>query len=158
VQDASAGSTQTVSREHTIEIAASGLLTVTGGKWTTYRSMAEDVMNHALAAKLLPLGASPDCLTAHLPLLGADSPCNPQPHDPDVRHASEPDFVRFAVSHEFARTVEDVLARRSRALFLNAQIAQELAPATAQALCQQGLQNPQLPAFRKLAQQYQHCP
>lgn len=151
VQDAKAGSTKTISREHTIEVAASGLVTVTGGKWTTYRSMAEDVMNHALAAKLLPAGASQTCLTANLPILGADSPCNPKPHDPDLGMAAEPDFVHFAVQHEFARTVEDVLARRSRALFLNAAQAHDLAPAVARSL---GTSLQGLASFSLLTRQY----
>ncbi len=157
VQDASSSSTQTISREHTIEIAANGLLTVTGGKWTTYRSMAEDVLAHAIAAKLLPAGLG-TCQTTTLQLLGADSPCNGVGSAANLALAATPDFVAFAVQHEFARTTTDVLARRSRALFLNADTAQKLAPAVAQNLEKLGIQNAGLADLMALARQYQHCP
>ncbi len=157
VQDAHVSqsqSTKAISREHTIEIAANGLLTVTGGKWTTYRAMSEDVMAHALAAKLLPAGTSPDCVTDDLPILGADSPCN----TPDIASAGDPDFVRYAVEHEFARTVSDVLARRSRVLFLDAKIAKKLAPAVAETMIRLGIRDPDITSLVHLAQQYQSCP
>lgn len=154
VQDVSAGSTKAISREHTIEIATNGLLTVTGGKWTTYRAMSEDVMAHALAAKLLPAGTSPDCVTSDLPILGADSPCNTS----DMARAGDSDFVRYAVEHEFARTVSDVLARRSRALFLDAKAAEKLVPAVSESLIKQGVMNPDAASLVQLARQYQSCP
>jgi glycerol-3-phosphate dehydrogenase len=148
------GSTKSISREHTIEIAASNLVTVTGGKWTTYRAMSEDVMAQVLAAGLLPAQTPTNCITHDLPILGADSPCR-EPH-PDA--ASKPDFVRFAVEHEFARTVSDVLARRSRALFLNAGQAQRLAPAVAQEMTALGIAHPDPASLVQLAKQYQTCP
>jgi glycerol-3-phosphate dehydrogenase len=154
VQNASADSTKSISREHTIEVAANGLLTVVGGKWTTYRAMSEDVLLHAIAAKRLPAGTTTASITADLPILGADSPCNAK----DLAAAAEPAFVGFAVLHEFARTVEDVLARRSRALFLNAAYAQKLAPAVAESLIQHGLLATDLGGFTQLARQYQQCP
>ena len=157
VQDVSAGqnqSTKAISREHTIEIAANGLLTVTGGKWTTYRAMSEDVMAHALAAKLLPAGTSPHCVTDDLSILGADSPCN----TPDMACAGDPEFVRYALEHEFARTVSDVLARRSRVLFLDAKAAKKLAPAVARAMTELGIGDPDAASLTSLAQQYQSCP
>jgi glycerol-3-phosphate dehydrogenase len=157
VQDVSLGqsqSTKAISREHTIEIAANGLLTVTGGKWTTYRAMAEDVIAQALAAKLLPVGAAQDCVTETLPILGADSPCN----TPSIAAAAESDFVRYAVEHEFARKVSDVLARRSRALFLDAKKAKKLAPAVAETMARLGIRDPDTASLVHLAQQYQSCP
>ena len=157
VQDVGVGqsqSTKAISREHTIEIAANGLLSVTGGKWTTYRSMSEDVMAQALAAKLLPAGTSSHCVTNDLPILGADSPCN----RPDIACAGDPDFVRYAVENEFARTVTDVLARRSRALFLDARAAKKLAPAVAEVMTRQGISDPNAASLVHLAQQYQSCP
>jgi glycerol-3-phosphate dehydrogenase len=154
VQSAAAGGTAAVSREHTVEIAANGLITVVGGKWTTYRAMSEDVLLHAIAAKRLPAGTSTAPVTCDLPILGADSPCN----TPNVDIAADPDFVRFAVEHEFARCVEDVLARRSRALFLDAARAEKLAPAVARALMQQGLLAVDAASFVLLARQYQQCP
>lgn len=156
VQDVSAGqsqSTKSISREHTIEIAANGLLTVTGGKWTTYRSMAEDVLAQAIAHKLLPPHTSTACITYDLPIVGADSPCNTA----DICASADPEFVRFAVQHEFARTVSDVLARRSRALFLNAKVAEELAPTVAKKMTQQGIHHPDPTSLITLAEQYQRC-
>lgn len=154
VQDADARNTKTISREHTIEVAPNGLLTVTGGKWTTYRSMAEDVLNHAIHAGLLPQATTCESTTQSLALLGADSPCN----QPNPAAASDPAFIQFAVQHEFARCVEDILARRSRALFLNAQLASQLAPKVAPQLLALGLPNPNLDGFLCKAQQYQVCP
>jgi glycerol-3-phosphate dehydrogenase len=66
--------------------------------------------------------------------------------------------VRFAVEHEFARTVSDVLARRSRALFLNAGQAQRLAPAVAQEMTALGIAHPDPASLVQLAKQYQTCP
>ncbi len=154
VQNAGADSTKSISREHTIEVGANGLLTIVGGKWTTYRAMSEDVLLHAIAAKRLPVGTTTASVTADLAILGADSPCNTK----ELNAAADPAFVGFAVEHEFARTVEDVLARRSRALFLNADYAQKLAPAVAVSLIQNGLQADDLAEFMTLAKQYQQCP
>ena len=154
VQNISASSTKTISREHTIEIAANGLLTVTGGKWTTYRAMAEDVLTHALEAKLLPQGTPSRAATQNLAILGADSPCNTQ----DLQTTAQQDFIRFAVQHEFARTTEDILARRSRALFLDAKLAEMLAPTVTKILIEEGMTNLDLDSFLMLARQYQTCP
>jgi glycerol-3-phosphate dehydrogenase len=154
VQNTSADSTKSISREHTIEIAANGLLTIVGGKWTTYRAMSEDVLLHAIEAKRLSAATTTVSVTANLPILGADSPCNTQ----DVGAAADPEFVRFAVAHEFARTVEDVMARRSRALFLDARRANKLAPAVAKSLVKYGIKSSGLDNFSILAEQYQQCP
>lgn len=69
--DEDAGRTQALSREHTVLVSKSGLVTVTGGKWTTYRAMAEDVMETCFAAKLL--AARTGTATEHLPLVGAQA-------------------------------------------------------------------------------------
>jgi glycerol-3-phosphate dehydrogenase len=63
-------------------------------------------------------------------------------------------MVRFAVRYEYARTVEDVLARRSRLLFLDAQLALDLADKVATILLSEEIHNPQLAAFKTLAQSY----
>lgn len=157
VQDASAGSTKSVSREHTIEVAANGLVTVTGGKWTTYRSMAEDVLAHALEAGLLPQGTPMDGITQTLRLLGADSPCNAQELDA-ADPSRHPEFVQFAVQHEFARTTADVLARRSRVLFLDARRAQHLSHAVSEKMISFDINDPQKNSFELLISQYHHCP
>jgi glycerol-3-phosphate dehydrogenase len=149
VHDASSRSTKTISREHTIEMASNGLLTVTGGKWTTYRSMAEDVLAHAAAANLIPAAARA-CQTETLRLLGADSPCNAMTVDAA--------FISFAVQHEFARNVADILARRSRTLFVDAAKAEKLAPAVAKDLVKNGIVDPKLGDMLQIARQYQVCP
>jgi glycerol-3-phosphate dehydrogenase len=172
--------TKRLSREHTIAISASGLVTVTGGKWTTYRAMAQDVLAHCFDAGLLD--RRPDGGTASLPLAGA----GPAPADghrsiaaPPGAHlyGSEAAFlltlpgadreldpglteamVRFAARHEWARTVEDVLARRSRLLFLDARRAASIAPAVAGLLHEETGVDPQLDAFAALAGQYATLP
>jgi len=97
--------TAALSRDHVVHIDKSGLVTVCGGKWTTYRKMAEDCVDQAAMLAHLEERA---CVTEHLPI-----------------HRSEDPGL------EMARTVEDVLARRTRALFLNARAAIEAAPAVA---------------------------
>lgn len=136
--------TKRISREHAIVISARGLVTVTGGKWTTYRAMAEDVLAACFRARLLP--ERPAGITRSLRLVGGDgSPSARLPLSappglhlygseapavealPGAGRAILPGLseamVRFAVRHELARTVEDVLARRSRWLFLDAAAA-----------------------------------
>ncbi len=175
--------TKTLSREHTIVGSASGLVTVTGGKWTTYRAMAEDVLAHCMAHGLL--APKPAGGTEHLPLLGAapgrSLALAPGDHlygseaetlrrlpgadrvlwrDPESGHAALTEaMVRFAVRHEMARSVEDVLARRCRLLFLDAHAAAEQADAVAALLAQElpeGFDaSASAAAFVALAQQYQ---
>ncbi len=118
VRSSEVSSTAALSRDHTIEISASGLLTIAGGKWTTYRRMAEDAVDHAIV--LGRLEERPG-LTRDLRI-----------HDPGNHEASAAWFVR----HEMARTVEDVLARRTRLLFLNARAALAQAPTVAQEMAQ----------------------
>jgi len=118
------GGTATLSREHAVLVSPGGLVTVAGGKWTTYRLMAEQVVDRA--AQVAGLAPVP-CRTAGLKLHGWQGD---DLHDStDDRHLLHPALdlseatVRFALRHEAARTVEDVLARRSRALFLDARAA-----------------------------------
>ncbi len=143
------GRTASLSRDHAILIENSGIVTIAGGKWTTYRHMAEDCVNQA--ATLADLEERP-CATAelkihgwhpnaaefgHLSVYGSDAPAVQALHHSmsDVRlHPALPYTaaeVLWAVRHEMARTVEDVLARRTRALFLNARAAIDMAPAVA---------------------------
>lgn len=144
-------STAALSRDHTIHIDHSGLLTIAGGKWTTYRNMAEDCVDQAATLAQLP---ERHCLTSTLAIHGAVSPASMTSQlavygsdaeriqaiadsDPALKeqlHRSLPYIgaeVIFAVRHEMARTVEDVLARRTRALFLNSRAAVEMAPRVA---------------------------
>ncbi len=169
--------TKKLSREHTILISPSGLVTVTGGKWTTYRAMAEDVLSQAMTANLLPLKAGG--VTIDLPLVGAMQ-TNTSLSDPPWLHqyGTEADIVqtlpgaqnelgkafgksniteamvRFAARFEYARTVEDMLARRSRLLFLDARLARLIAPEVAAILQSETQVDPQLAQFGELAQQY----
>lgn len=151
VNSGTAGSTSQLSRGHTIRIDNSGLLSIAGGKWTTYRHMAEDCINHAAMLGRLPEMPSP---TQHLTIHGshknaanfedlsvygadassiqdlirADAALGERLHPALTYLAAE---VVWATRVEMARTVEDVLARRTRALFLNARAAIEIAPRVA---------------------------
>ena len=174
--DEDAGSTQALSREHTVLVSKSGLVTVTGGKWTTYRAMAEDVLAKCFSAALLPARAAGS--TTHLKLVGAHNSGHkiseaPGPHLYGSEAASLESLpgagrelggglteamVRFAARHEYARTVEDMLARRSRLLFLDAALARTLAPEVAALLLQETGADPQLDAFLALCGQYLSLP
>ena len=162
------GATQKVSREHAIKVASNGLVSVTGGKWTTYRAMAADVMQAIRKAQLVSLtsedvtldtrmwsataSASPYGTDAELlaSLPGADLGLGPLP----CQQLSEA-MVRFAARYEYARTVEDVLARRNRLLFLDASAALAVAPQVAKILSTETGVSPQLEAFEALAKSYQ---
>ncbi|MDZ4802848.1 MAG: glycerol-3-phosphate dehydrogenase/oxidase [Bryobacteraceae bacterium] len=109
-------SSASLSRGHSVVVDPGGLVNVMGGKWTTYRKMAEDAVD--AAAKVAGL-ASVACRTQTLPLLG-EAPVS------GLRAA-----VLRGVHDEMARTVDDVLARRTRLLFLNADEAIERAPEVA---------------------------
>ncbi len=173
------GSTKKISREHTVITSRSGLVTVTGGKWTTYRAMAEDVLQQCMDDRLL--APRPGGVTVALPLVGANSVRRrPGMNAAQGLHSygAEADWVtglpgadavlagglteamvRFAVRHEYARTVEDVLARRARVLFLDAGLAAQLAPAVAAILAEElPGHDPGLQPFLALAQQYATIP
>ncbi len=174
--DEEGGSTQALSREHTVLVSKSGLVTVTGGKWTTYRAMAVDVLDRCMEAGLLPRDSG--AVTAHLPLVGAQASTAKISAPPGLHLygseaaavASLPGadralggglteaMVRFAARFEYARRVEDVLARRSRLLFLDAALARELAPEVADILREETVADPRLGAFLALCGQYLHLP
>jgi glycerol-3-phosphate dehydrogenase len=151
--------TSKLSRDHTIMVSASGMITVTGGKWTTYRRMGQDTVNRAAQVAGLPKRPSPtlelklhgwtgEATSAHsmwesvygsdLAAIRALSASNPSleallhPRLPFRRRE-----VVWAARNEMARTVEDVLARRTRALFLDARAAIEAAPAVADILARE---------------------
>lgn len=120
-----------ISREHAILTSSSGLITITGGKWTTYRKMAEDTVDHAALSAGLPRR---DCRTATLPLHGSDATAMESLARPDRVHSRlsyTNAEVIWGVRNEMARTVEDVLARRTRALLLDAAASIEAAPGIA---------------------------
>jgi len=177
-----AGDTKTLSREHAVLIERSGLVTVTGGKWTTYRAMAEDVLAHCMAGGLLPrraggvtatlrLAGAPDAGAARplseapgLHLYGSDAPSVQALPGAAVELAPglTEAMVRFAARCEYARSVEDVLARRSRLLFLDARLAAEVAPRVAALLAEElGAAfdaDASLAALRALAERYATLP
>jgi glycerol-3-phosphate dehydrogenase len=151
-------STAALSREHTVLVSASKLVSVTGGKWTTYRRMGEDAVN--IAAKVAGLPEKPSA-TQQLRLYGwseSATVASNTDHElavygseqaaldtlaatsPAMRATLHPRLpyrlaeVTWAVRNEMARSVEDVLARRTRALFLDARAAIEAAPAVAACL------------------------
>jgi glycerol-3-phosphate dehydrogenase len=174
-----AGKTSSLSRDHTIHIDQSGLLTIVGGKWTTYRHMAEDTMNHAIT-----LGKLEDrpCVTHDLHIHGYLE--NVDPHGdlwvygsdgekikalaagtPELAKQLHPDLpyiaaeVVWAAREEMARSIEDVLARRTRALFLNAHAAIQIAPEAGRLLGRelgrdQTWVDAQIASFKELAAQY----
>lgn len=150
-------STARLLRDHKIQISSSGLITITGGKWTTYRKMAEDVVDRASQLAGLP---QHKCLTPELRIHGYMPPGDPtgafSAYGSDGRAlqeliAKEPRLderlhpalplqnaqVIWAVRNEMARSVEDVLARRTRALFLNSRAALEAAPSVAALIAQE---------------------
>jgi glycerol-3-phosphate dehydrogenase len=172
-------STSALSREHTTTISRSGLLTIVGGKWTTYRRMAEDCVDQASVLAHLP---ERPCVTRTLPIHGAQRRANgsvwlagygadaPElerlvAERPELGAPLHPDLpingaqVVWAVREEMARTVDDVLARRTRALFLNSRAALAMAPAVAQLMAQelkqeQPWQERQVQEFNRIATAY----
>jgi glycerol-3-phosphate dehydrogenase len=149
---AEAGSTAALSRDHLISISDSGLITIAGGKWTTYRRMAEDVIDHAEMIGALDHRL---CVTQNLAIHGSAAPEHGTvghlgsyggdaegiraliDTDPSLGSRLHPALehlhaeVVWHVRHEMARTVEDVLARRTRALLLDARAASESAESVA---------------------------
>jgi len=116
-----AAKTAALSRDHLITVSDSGLITITGGKWTTYRKMAEDVIDIAIEKNNLP---NKPCITRVLKLYGHDkkvySPISLSTED-----------ISNAVKNEMCMTVEDYLSRRTRHLLLDAKTAVEAAPIVA---------------------------
>jgi glycerol-3-phosphate dehydrogenase len=156
--------TAAISRDHAIVVSASGLITIAGGKWTTYRKMGQDVIDQA--AMRGKLRKTP-CLTATLPL-----------HEPEKQKTQEllikhpewgkplhprlpylPAEIVWAVREEMARTLEDVLARRTRALFLDVHASLDIAPRVAELMAHElgqgsDWQKEQLENYGKIARGY----
>jgi glycerol-3-phosphate dehydrogenase len=171
--------TAALSRDHTIHIDSSGLLTSTGGKWTTYRHMAEDTVNQATVLARLPekdcgtktlrihgFHAEPDRL-GHLSVYGSDAlgindlvrarPALGERVDGALPYTGAE--VVWAVRAEMARTVEDVLARRCRPLFLDAAAAVRMAPQVASIMARElgrdaAWEREQVEAFEAVAKGY----
>ena len=174
-------STKEVSRSHKVEVSHSGMVNIFGGKWTTYRQMAEDGVDAAIGAGLLP--AKP-CRTQELRLHGYidekqhmdDTPLTlygsdamaigrliaAEPKLADRIHPAYPFTfaqVRWAIDEEVAQSLEDVLARRIRLLFLDARAAEAAAPAVADFMAKRmgwsdARKQAELDSFVKLTKQY----
>lgn len=135
-------STKEVSRTHKIIVSETGLITITGGKWTTYRKIAEDIVDKAITVHNLPKSK---CKTEHISIHGnkitttldrenhlyiygtdIDGILKLQENEPELKEKLHPNYnytmseVAWAIRYEMARTIEDVLARRVRLLFLDA--------------------------------------
>ena len=171
--------TAALSRDHTIHFDASGLLTTTGGKWTTYRNMAEHTVDQAADfARLTERPCVTRTLNVHgfhsnaerfgaLSVYGSDAlaiqdlmrttPSLAAPLHEQLPYTGAE--VVWGTRHEMARTVEDVLARRTRALFLNARAAEAMAPEVARLMGGElgwdaSRQAAEVAAFRTLAMGY----
>ncbi len=171
--------TAAISRDHCLLVSESGLVTITGGKWTTYRKMAEDTVNQAMVVAGLN---ERECVTKNLRIHGWLEHFDF--HDPLRYYGCDAAFIRklargnpglgeklhprlpylkaevvWAVREEMARTVEDFLARRSRSLFLDAQASIEMAPEVARLMaCElkadDDWQKVQIEDYIKLAEGY----
>lgn len=174
-----AANTAALSRDHTIFVSKSGLVTIAGGKWTTYRKMAEDVINKASVVGNLP---ERNCVTQSLKLHGWQKGLDPSQHfstygsfgkqikalarqKKDGSAHLHPKFpytaseVIWSVRFEMARTVEDVLSRRTRALLLDTRASIEIAPQVAKLMAKELNQGKiweknQVAKYIKLAKHY----
>src|SRR5205085_9063536 len=172
-------STAALARDHVIHIDRSGLITICGGKWTTYRRMAEDCVYQAATLAQLP---EKPCVTHHLNIHGFHNAAikfgdlamygsdaleirkliEQDPRLGERLHAALPYLkaeVIWAARQEMALTVEDVLARRTRALFLNARATLEMAPSVAELMASElawddNMRKKHLAAFREVASNY----
>jgi glycerol-3-phosphate dehydrogenase len=173
------GKTSNISRDYTIHIDHTGLLTIVGGKWTTYRHMAEDCVDHATTLGMLE---EKPCVTASthihgyherpeelgsLGTYGSDAAAILEiaKQNPELANPLHPDLpyigaeIVWAARHEMSRTLDDALSRRTRALLLNARATVAIAPKVASLLAAElgkdaAWEASQVKAFREMASQY----
>lgn len=171
--------TKEISRSHKIVISHSGLITITGGKWTTYRDMAKDVVDKSIRIGNLQ---EVECKTEQLRIHGYrenvdrsnfnyvygsdwDSILKIEKENPELAQKLHPELdytksmVVWAVRQEMAQTVEDVLSRRLRALLLDARLSIEIAPTVASLMSKElnkdaTWEKEQVSQFVNLAQDY----
>jgi glycerol-3-phosphate dehydrogenase len=125
--------TAALSRDHLITVASSGMITITGGKWTTCRKMAEDVIGIAIEKNNL---TEKLCVTEKLIHIGHDMPMPPA----DISMSSDEqlkNLVTECVQQEMCMTTEDFLSRRTRQLLLDASIAIEKAPFVSEVMAEE---------------------
>ena len=171
-------STKEISRDHKLIVSAKGLITITGGKWTTYRRMAEETVNLAITqAGLEPKACVTENLSIHgsqmigeghyLSIYGSDRDKIEAliKQDPSLGQQLHPSFpyteaeVVWSARNEMAETVEDILSRRLRILFIDAQAAKDMAPRVASLLAKElsadkSWETEQIETFNKLADGY----
>lgn len=171
-------STKDVSRRHKITLSKSGLLTIIGGKWTTYRCMAEEIIDRSVKVGFLekrrcitrsmPVGNDPGKLkNERLRIYGwgateiekiiESKPAWGKPLSPDLPY-TEAEIVWIA-RNEMPQRLEDILARRTRSLILNARASLEIAPVVAAIMAKEAgfddrWQHKELDAYNKLTLNY----
>jgi len=172
------GSTKAISRRHKITLAPSGLLSIIGGKWTTYRRMAEETIDKAIVAGLL---VKRSCITAELKLttltngysanrlyiygdnyveiekLIHEHPKLGIPIDPRFPYTKAE--IIWICRNEMPMTIEDMLARRTRALFKNAGASLEIATEVAAIMAREfgydaKWQDEQIESYNQLVKNY----
>jgi len=149
--------TREISRRHKIRISSSGLVTVEGGKWTIYRRMAQDALDRVMKTGMLE---KKECMTQHLPVFGTGDRLQSNDRlsiygvssgeiralivqDPEKGRLMHPQLpytvaeIIWICRNEMPRKVEDVLARRTRTLFLDARASKEMAPETARIMARE---------------------
>ncbi len=171
--------TAALSRDHTLHISRSGLVTITGGKWTTYRKMAEDTIDQAeILAHLDTKPCVTKTLQIHgyhknaeifddLAVYGSDAPAiqdlfHENKKFKEKLHPYLPiraGEVIWSARHEMARTVEDFLSRRTRVLLLDARASMEIAPQVAELMAEQlgrkrAWKREQIRKYNELAERY----
>ena len=172
-------SAKEISRSHKIIVSDNDMITITGGKWTSYRLMAEDTIDKAIAMNLVE---HRKCVTKHLKIHGWRPNPDLTSHyyvygsDEPAVHELEHEFVMlkdkispkydytlgevvWAVRHEMARTLDDVLARRVRLLYIDAREALRVAPEVAKIMAAERhlpltWVDDQVEAFKEIAKNY----
>ena len=155
-----------ISREHHLSVSSSGLITITGGKWTTYRKMAADAVdNAAFIAKF----KKEKCKTAHTPIGDEQEKANRMreiiKNDISLKELVDPNYtftkadIVYAIKYEMAICIEDILARRTRLLFLDAKLAIAVAPMVASIIApylqkDKNWERAEIASFTQLADQY----
>ena len=155
-----------ISREHHLSVSSSGLITITGGKWTTYRKMAADAVDNAA---FIGKFKKEKCTTAHTPI-GDEKEKETRmkeilKNDISLKELVDPNYtftkaaIVYAVKYEMAICIEDILARRTRLLFLDAKLAIALAPMVASIMApylqmDKNWEAAEIASFTQLAEQY----
>ena len=179
VKAGSGKNTASISRDHSLMISESGLVTITGGKWTTYRKMGQDTIDQAATVAGLNMK---ECVTENLRIHGwlknvdmndplhyygsdrveIDKLIKEKPELGEQLHERLPYLkaeVAWGTRNEMAMTVEDILSRRTRALLLDAKASIEMAPEVARLMAEEmgediAWQQNQVAEYEKLAQSY----